>query len=439
MTATDVQACLDLLHNAAFKELYRRTDDEFLSWTRFRLLDMPEGYAAEDIWKVLTALRRLKSYTFPYKPYTHEKAPEETWCSLNNRIDVLLREAITMANASTDRKSAQGRYRYLHILSTDLSAAIKRDGVDLSPESVHALATLQQTPRTPEELFAAEAFRMIMDVKQYSKYPLSPWMIEEVAARADQDGTLASKGLGEPKSPAYRYNTEPASKIAETLFATVNRKDLDQERYLLDLLATSMAIWDLSPFPRWNGLTEIFVRNWAFERCGLASLRVVPLSHLCLAWERKEKDIVDIEDGYFDVNPNIGEAHDATSNFGNTLRIIVEALRAEERNASGTDEETTLNNIADDHSNLNHRQRDTLLSLASDPNRKTTIALHMSLYHVSYGTARTDLLALANRDLLKQEYRSRAMVFRVHPSVIERMHNRQGKQATSKTNGIHLT
>lgn len=48
---------------------------------------------------------------------------------------------------------------------------------------------------------------------------------------------------------------------------------------------------------------------------------------------------------------------------------------------------------------------------------QTTIKLHMNLYRVSYGTARTDLLDLAEKGLLVQDYQSRAMVFRAPTSV----------------------
>ena len=74
---------------------------------------------------------------------------------------------------------------------------------------------------------------------------------------------------------------------------------------------------------------------------------------------------------------------------------------------------------------LNHRQRALLLNALRELGRQYRIAGHQQALQVTYQTARTDLLNLANAGLMNQQKIGSAFVFEGAPNVAERL--RSGK------------
>ena len=66
---------------------------------------------------------------------------------------------------------------------------------------------------------------------------------------------------------------------------------------------------------------------------------------------------------------------------------------------------------------LNHRQRALLIRAAKHPHQVYTIASHRQSHGVTYATARSDLLQLAEQNWLVQHTRGRRMEFRAGPRV----------------------
>lgn len=404
-----LQTCLDLFHHPRFKELYHRTNEELLSWAQFRELPMPDDFTAEEVWLLLSAMRRLESHVFPFRPYTHEHQPRETWCSLDNHIGVMLKELVAVAAESDLSPQAQYRYQYLRVLSEDIAAAALRDGITLDREAIQRIV-MQQTPaQTDDERLAKNAAEAILSIERYAKYPFTPWMLEDFVAHLDATAAQEARA-DEMKRRFYAHSPQSDEQISDTIFASANDKKDSREVYLLDLTSTSTILWDLSPFPRWNALIEVFLRHWALERHGMSVLRFVPFSRLGLVWDLRCLPEGGACDPCFELNPDIGEEHDATSFFGNVIRLFLEELhhQLDAMGSAGADE---ANAPDAEEAGLNFRQRDILRNLLANPGRRLTIQMHMNLYGVSYGTARTDLLTLADKGLLTQTYAGRAMVF----------------------------
>lgn len=265
---------LDLLHDPTFQHLYQRSDNEIMNWSKFRLLPMPAGYETEEVWGVIEALRRLKSHRFPYRPYTHAEQPAETWCSLTNHIGALLREIVVTAHENASEQIRGGQYRFLDILSTDLSAALERDGISLPSEVIHSLATRQRQAASHDEHVAAEAIALLLEIDRYARYPISPWMIEDVLSHFGAETSQLHRAEDAVCQLAFAYNTEPPERIIDTLLQTMNARCLEPELYLLNLLATSTIIWDLLPFCAYNGLLD----------CSSATGRSSPANSPTSAW-----------------------------------------------------------------------------------------------------------------------------------------------------------
>jgi hypothetical protein len=61
--------------------------------------------------------------------------------------------------------------------------------------------------------------------------------------------------------------------------------------------------------------------------------------------------------------------------------------------------------------NLNHRQRDLIQDILRHPRQDYTIEYHRSQHDVVYETARTDMLDLVARGLMRKRKRGRSWVF----------------------------
>ncbi len=409
-TMSETEELVSLLSDDTFRAIFQRIDRDIFGQSSFEQLPMPKGYSADETWSVLEAIRRLNSHEFHYETYSIDNKGIVSWCSLGGRISPMLHEIASTARAMRS-SDAFNQYSYLDVLAEDLAAAAARDGLAVDEPTTRKLVGHQASPTTRDEAYIANVAAILLEIEKYARYPLSPWMLDEFAIRMeDVPSGIASVGLGAPVFP----DTESLrSRIVPTILETMNDSSQPMETYLLNLLATSLVIWDLSPFAKFNSMYELIIRNWALESRSLSYLRNVPFLALCRTWEQEGGQSVGVSEEYYDVIPDGDNDHDSTPFFGNALIMVTRRLRQLEdqrESESGESDVETRARMA--YPDINERQLDVLRSHSRNPDQLTTIALHMSLCKVSYGTARSDLLGLSEHGLLVQEWQGRAMVFR---------------------------
>ncbi|MCG8372291.1 MAG: hypothetical protein MI700_02090, partial [Balneolales bacterium] len=71
-----------------------------------------------------------------------------------------------------------------------------------------------------------------------------------------------------------------------------------------------------------------------------------------------------------------------------------------------------VSNLLKPSLNLNHRQIAVLSNALKHPNQNYTIQSHQKSHNVTYQTARTDLLNLQEKGLLRKSKHGKAFVFR---------------------------
>ena len=94
------------------------------------------------------------------------------------------------------------------------------------------------------------------------------------------------------------------------------------------------------------------------------------------------------------------------------LHLYLEKQREEERAST---------RIAARFADLNDRQRALLHHAAQHEEETYTIAKHRATHDIAYGTARSDLLGLAERNLLQQRQHGKAFVFAAPPDLKRRL------------------
>lgn len=108
--------------------------------------------------------------------------------------------------------------------------------------------------------------------------------------------------------------------------------------------------------------------------------------------------------------------NDATYFILYQLSVLTRAIRdlhtyLDRKAAEIRDVEDLVRRSATLRAELNSRQLDLLTHALKHPQMEYTVESHRRAHGIAYGTARTDLLMLAKRDLLEQRKRGRAFVF----------------------------
>ena len=113
------------------------------------------------------------------------------------------------------------------------------------------------------------------------------------------------------------------------------------------------------------------------------------------------------------------------------LRVMVQAIRALHSNVARKSREMEkLSQVirgSDFAAALNHRQIALLGHLLKHPDQIYSIASHRRSHGVSYQTARTDLISLAELGLLEVSKRGRQLIYRRSPGFEENLRDLKGR------------
>ena len=230
---------------------------------------------------------------------------------------------------------------------------------------------------------------------------------EDVAVVDERDGTLIHRPpdaahLPERLARLFAFaNDDPAAGSRHPARSTNRPSPAPDSSFLhpgLKAILLHFMIGYEHPFVDGNGRTARALFYWAMARAGywLAEylsistiIRKAPAQYVraYLFSERDDNDVT-----YFlDYN----------------LRVILQATAALHRYlVRKANEQRNMERLLDRSAHgraLNHRQVAALRSLGKRPNRRYTIAEHQRTNHVTYQTARTDLLKLAELGLLRMQ------------------------------------
>lgn len=413
---------LDLLRDPAFCSLRKRADQDVLLWNDFRFLPMPVGYTPEDTWAILTTMRKQVSLSLPIRSYVYPEGPTEVWYLINHAMASTI--SALEASAHLDEKEnlipdhEMDRYFFAPRLALDLSYAAKRDEVDISEECILALILQQHRPVAPEEILIANAVSLLMDIERHVHHRITTWVLDDIVDRLSEgcESLVCVDRLHRFAAHEYsvHYADIPPEEILEDICIIGNRERASRLSHpLIELVFLCIYCWDLLPLRKWNGIAEVVLRHIMLIKAGYPLLRWVPLSYLYGQWESGTIAPPDVCGRHTDYDPDIGEGLDCTSFCHAVLQLILiglEQLLADVETQK-TSEEPLVQAVRS-LGGLNHRQRDILTNLVSNPELSLKINPHQKLYGVAYGTARSDFLKLVDVGLLEQTYDGRAMVFK---------------------------
>ena len=398
--------------------------NRYLHWSQLKHRSPPQGLgvevAAEDWWLATKLARASASHTLPLldaqgKPFVFTDS---------GYLYGMLQEVDRRAGASValPQDAERPDSRDPHLKSSLLEEAITSSQLEGAATTRLVAKDLLRTGRKPQdtsERMILNNHRAMAFVRELAEGGISMAALLDLQ-RILTEGTLADTAAGRLRRPhedvavvderdgSITYRPPDAAQLPERLerlLAFANeahtRPQSADASYLHPVLKAILLHFMIGyehPFVDGNGRTARALFYWAMARAGYwlaehlsisSIIRMAPAQYV-RAYLFSEQD-----------------DNDATYFLDYNLRVILRAIDAlhsylARKANEQRDMERLLDRAAHGHT-LNQRQVAAIHSLSKRPERRYTIAEHQRTNQVTYQTARTDLLKLAELGLFRMK------------------------------------
>ncbi len=398
---------------------------DYLHWDKLRHLQAPAGYSIEEWWLAAKLARMALYRALPFtdragQPFRHTLP--DLVLELLHRID---RAASSELQAAEQIANPQTRDTYIiRSLMEEAITSSQLEGASTTYRIARDMLREGRRPRTPGEQMIANNYRGMQFMRQYRQDEMNPGIIMELHSIlvADTHGSDAAAGrlrresddihVVDNRDGTILHTPPDARELPERLdrlcrFANDRSPEPFMHPVIRAIILHFMLAYD-HPFVDGNGRTARALFYWSMMREGYWLAEYISISRIlraapaeyARAYLYTETDDRDMS--YFVVHQ---------------LRVMLRALddlRAHlARHAREVHEiENLLHDSPFLRDRLNHRQIALLNHALRHPHAPYQIAGHRQSHHVTYETARTDLLELAALNLLRKDRVGRAFVFR---------------------------
>lgn len=406
-------------------------------WDRLRLLPAPEGLSHDLWWLGIKLSRKAIARTLPLNDKLGRPITISVTDSLQRSLHLLDRETAG-AIAGLDRADDPGRRRYLfRSLVEEAMTSAQLEGAATTREVAKAMLRSGRTPRDRGEQMIFNNYRVMQQLQDICGDPLTPELIFRIHRELTEDALDDPSAAGrfrrsdeqirviDHRDGTVLHDPPPADQLSKRLqalcdFANAGSSDAGEFNFLHPVLRAIALHFQMGydhPFVDGNGRTARALFYWAMLRSGYwlteflsisSVLRKAPAqySRAYLLTETDESDL-----SYFAAH-QLAVIEKAVEG----LHDYIARKTREQRSA-----EAVLNPGSSWGSRLNHRQRELLVDALRKPGRLYRIAEHQGRHRVTYQTARSDLLSLAEAGLLTRHSQGRAFVFEAKADLAERL------------------
>lgn len=433
----------DLIGDRAPEDLVRLASSDagkyphnrYLHWSTLKHREPPEGIEAEDWWLAVKMARMAAKHVLPLEDEHGKPFAFTDSGYLHRMLHTVDRMAGTTIALQQDVIDADARDRYLKTsVIEEAITSSQLEGASTTRIVAKDMLRSGRPARDSSERMIVNNYRAMAFVRDLADTDISmPHLLE--LQRILTNGVLdEASGAGrlrrvdEPvavvdeRTGGVIHRPPNAARLSDRLervFAFANSKDEAQFLHpVVKAILLHFMIGYEHPFTDGNGRTARALFYWAMARAGYWLAEFLSISTIIRnapaqyvrAYLLTEHD--DNDTTYFlDYNLRV------------LLRAIEELRRYIARKAK--EMEDTERHLESAHiSGLNHRQVAAIRSLRQRPNKTYTIDEHRRTHRVTYQTARTDLLKLADLDLLKMRRtlkQGRAFHFTLAPDLESRL------------------
>ncbi|WP_080800678.1 hypothetical protein [Arabiibacter massiliensis] len=390
-----------------------------MPWSRFREEPMPAGLAPETMWEIVEFIRLTgSSFQMPASRTPEEPREDSNWYSVSSEMSALLTRLLYRSRAGGTLSARLVQYRDARadhpFLFADLSAAATRDGLDISLEAVHLLASKGKEPSTMDERVVANAASILESLGEYRDRGFDAPLYGELQTRLDEGcSTLPYRPLRRPRTsydaygdpngddPLAKYDSAQKESCLEFIGAHVDPCRQSGPSPILAIVLASDLICEKRPFPRWNAFMEIALRRLSFMRIGLDPLASVPFSRALLDWELGVPPANELPFAFGSAILHSRYGNNITPYIMQLLRFLDRGLDEIEREADALVARLEACRAAvENDCRLNHRQQRLLVRLVMKPTESIDSATYERENGVTLVTARADLKKLAQMGYL---------------------------------------
>lgn len=411
--------------------VFKKVQNDYLYWDKFKQLPMPAGVRAEDAWAFVKIIRNLHR-----KPTPVPSAADGhfTYVITDNVLRALhnIDKWAGGWDAGAEPHLPQDVQKERYILSSLLEESIASsqiEGASTTRRRAREMVLNAEKPRDLGERMILNNYQTMRRIRGLADTPITPQLLlglqesmtvdtlphpEDVGVFRTTDDIVVADEVNR-----VLYTPPPASEVPAMIQALcdyANSQDSDFEHPAIKAIALHFWLALIHPFADGNGRTAralfylFMLKNnyWLFEYLSISRIILRRRGQYERAYLYSEVD-----------------GSDFTYFLLFNLRAIETALEETrayvERKAA---EDAEIQRQVQGDFELNHRQRAVLSRALKKPGSVFTFQSHATSHGVVRATARADLLDLFDQGLLLRHKDSRQVVFVPAPDLRERLAHR---------------
>ncbi len=408
-------------------------NDRYAHWSKLKHMQPPEGISNEEWWLAIKFARASIRHELPLVDKNGYRFSFSDSGYLNRMLHQIDRDASGRIELPVDVVNPQSRNRYL--VSSLIEEAItssQLEGAATTRRVAKEMLRTGRKPQTKSERMIANNYRAMEFLRELGGDSLSMSLLLELQSIL-VEGTTNDAGIAGRFRQAEDEVLVIDSRDNEVLHIPPNAAHLEERlnnlfRFanhtddasfihpVIKAVLLHFMIGYEHPFVDGNGRTARALFYWAMARAGYWMAEYLSISTII----RKAPAQYARSYIFSETDDN-----DATYFIDYNLRVILGAIERLHKYLARKSKEisevqrllagSALTTI------LNHRQMALLISARKQPDQLYTIRSHRTSHNVTYQTARTDLLKLADLGLLQMTKRGRSFIFRPAENTEERL------------------
>lgn len=423
-----------------------RERERYLHWDKLRRLEPPSGFTSEEWWYRLKFERRSNLRQFPLRSWSPEfpdyhegrpfsySLPDSVLRSLH-RIDQRCSGEVAMDEVVTSDGQAGQRY-LVNSLMEEAIRSSQLEGATTSRTVAKDLLRSGREPRDRSERMIFNNYRALQFMRLEMGDRLSPDLVMELH-QIVTEGTLRNPGAagrlqqpGEERVAVFDrddgrrvHMPPPADQLPERMRFLCNfaNEGEDSDQFIHPVIRAILIHFWLAydhPFEDGNGRTARILFYWLMQTHGYWLVEYLPISRILrTAPAQYGRAFLETET----------DGGDATYFLIHQLNVMEKAIgELHEYLGRKMGEIREVEGLIHGTEHFNHRQLSLLSDALRHPDRSYSLRGHAEIHRVTHETARSDLSALVERELLTRRKLGREYSFDPAPDLPERLRESGG-------------
>lgn len=418
MGKQNVQYIVDLMSEDCFYQLRSAADRGIIIFDDLKNYRLPDGYTPEDIWLILTSVRKQAAIYVPEDDYRTADCWFVTTSALSfdsKMLEVRCSKGFPLDEALN---SFIGSPLVTNYLERTLSLAFKAEGIAVTDKRIHEIFSGAPIQLDLDRIIS-NYFEISRDSDTLAHRDVTHGLLETIYYRLIEgvDIERIPRRQGELDSDP-RITPPTQSACLDAVCRRAQLYDDDEFRFgpVLQILNVSWFFWSYEVFPRLNSLVGILLRNIMAIKWGYPVLSWIPVGAQPFDNPHSARAKA-ITDSWM---TDFGFGFDFTAYYSSYAKQYLAELDKIEASVAQL---KRLDHLIEETfgAHLNVRQKSILSSLCKEPDSLLRIAPHQRTFRVAYATARNDFLELVKKGYLVKLQQGRAFVFQACPELRDRI------------------